>query len=226
VYILAVFRSKRCGFVLLATLWLVSGVTHAQERPAEAPQQRALHPSEVPLVWERWALFDPFVDPHENGIVFEYNEWRELETGMKSRGGTLALSREVSTIVGPWAATLRSQPIALRMLEGPTFAVGFCQYDLLGSLDFKVMRFGAGAGLLPISFDYAHGDFSVAIASPRAVASLSVKVGTLRIALGVATSYLPRISGRDHVIAQHVSLEFLAERPPQLKRRNHPLLIR
>lgn len=198
----------------------------ASEAPQTAPATRPVPPSEVPLVWERWPLFDPFVDPHESGLAFEWTEWREIESRVKSTGATIAIASQVSTIRGPWAATIRTQTIALRVLQGPTVAVGLAQYDMLGSVDFGFVRLGAGAGLLPISFDYARGDFSLALGSPRAVASLSFKIGSLRLAIGAATSYLPRVWGRGDVITQNFSLEFLLEKPRQLKRRGHPLLIR
>jgi hypothetical protein len=215
--------------------------THAQDAAADAVSTPALvQPSsaplqttngrpaarDVPLVWKRWRLFDPFVDPHESGLAFEWNEWRETASRVRSLGGSVAIASQVTTVRGIWASTIRTQTIALRLLEGPTVAVGLAQYDLLGSVDLGFVRLGAGAGLLPISFDYSRGDYSLALASPRAVASLSFKIGLLRIALGATTSYLPRVFGREHVITRNLSLEFLLEKPRPLRRGSHPLTIR
>jgi hypothetical protein len=219
-----VFRQTCARLAIIVAAWLIgSRQSRAQEAQAT---QTAIAPAQVPLVWKRWPLFDPFVDPHESGLSFEWTEWREHESRIRSAGATIAIASQVSTLRRHLASTIRTQTIALSMLEGPTFALGLMQYDLLGSLDFGFIRFGAGAGLLPISFDYGRGDFSVALGSPRAIASLSFKVGVLRIAVSGVTSYLPRVSGRGDVVTRSVALEFLLEKPRPLKRVSHPLLIR
>lgn len=201
-------------------------VSHAQTAPSlNGGAPRAIPPSELPLRWKRWPLFDPFVDSRERGAVVTWTEWREVTSNLRSVGATIAIADQVSTIRRPWAVTLATEAVALSLLEGPVLALGLAEYQLLGSLDAGSVRIGAGAGLLPMSMDYAEGDFSIAIASPRAIAAASFKLGTARVLLSAHTGYLPRLFGRGHAITQGLSITLLIEQKRTMKRGNHPLVI-
>ncbi len=186
---------------------------------------RATPPSELPLLWKRWPLFDPFVDSRERGVIVEWKEWREVTSNVRSVGATIAIADQVSTVRRPWAVTLASEAVSLSLLEGPTLALGLAEYQLLGSLEAGSVRIGAGAGLLPISVDYARGDFSLALGSPRAIASASIKLGAARVLLSAHTGYLPRLFGRGHAITQGLSITLLIEQKRTMRRGNHRLVI-
>lgn len=228
---------RRLGF-LATTWWVLSlltvSVSALAAAPADTPSKpvatfppakpTAVDPTQTPMVWKRWDLFDPFVDPYELFLGGGVVQWTERHRARRFEGYGISFGERISTRRGPLLVTGKRE-VSLRFMDQSTFALGLATLSFAGGARLGPFEVSAGPGLTMVDIDHSVKHFSLGFFAPRASLQAGVWLGPIRIGAVATREYHWRWWGRSSALADLMMIEVSLLQSPKTHRFGRPLIV-
>lgn len=211
-------KAQGCAFWL--ALFVAVAPTRAVAEGSEQSQEAA--PAEVPIVWQVWPLFDPFVDRSATWLAAGRFERRVLGERRADPGWAASVGGSVTTLRRFLFVTV-DQGVRLRVSD-PSVAVDLLGLSYTGGFRLGPLEAGVGVSFVPLTIEHDRA-FELGALSPGALARVGLVLGRVRIGVQAFEEYCLRWT-TEHCSLEGVTIDVSLIRPTVKKRGNHPLVFR
>ena len=187
------------GLVVLLALLTRTGSAHAEEGAGAAPLTSAAAASSATapkVLWRRFRLFDPYLDPRDGGVSVSYLTRREVAGHEADPGIRVGYGETIATHERGLFGRLSVEE-SLRVTRAGHVVVGLRGYEYGAGAEIGRFSLEGRVGLrvLEVHFGkdgFGGGGFGIGGFTPSSAVSLSLPVGAGRIALSAFSEFAYR----------------------------------